>query len=206
MTLTIKNRFALYFLAVTVLVLLGLYLVIKTFGLRLNLSDSMPMGLYVVDKNTRITRGALVEVCLSSDILSEGIAKGYIDQKGICPDGAGSIIKEVIALPVDHVSLTNSKIVVNKTAYSAPVHDLSLSGIAITRFVKSGDSQVYGYWLYGSNNTDYSWDSRYFGAVQASNIIHVLRPLWVWSDGNNTSKISNTSSHAMVLTRDSYAA
>ncbi|WP_440616371.1 conjugative transfer signal peptidase TraF [Cysteiniphilum sp. 6C5] len=184
MSFSVHNRLGLYFIAIAVLVLLGIYLAIKTFGVRINVSDSMPMGLYIIDHTSderMIVRGDLVEVCLPHKVAVEGIAKGYIDAHGHCADGSGSLIKEVIALPVDHVQLTSSQIIVNQKAYYAPSHDISLSGIPITHFIKPGNNQRYGYWLYGANSPDYSWDSRYFGAVEADNIIHILKPLWIWS-------------------------
>lgn len=71
---------------------------------------------------------------------------------------------------VDH-----QHIIVNSQSYEAPVS----TDQAIPNTIGRVDFNTTGIWLYGASNPQYSWDSRYFGAVDSAAIQSVVRPLWI---------------------------
>jgi conjugative transfer signal peptidase TraF len=181
-TLSIINKKGLFIvLPFAVLISLGIF--IKKTDVEINLTPSMPIGLYYAGfskKTEAIHIGDTVTACLSHSIGHDGVKHGYIT-KGSCPSGAEPVIKEVIALPNDTVKLTNRQIIVNPGAsqqvYFAPIHVLSLSGHPIRAFITPGVYRKKELWLYGNGAKNLSWDSRYFGPVKKKQIKHVMKPL-----------------------------
>ncbi|MBV9576701.1 MAG: S26 family signal peptidase [Gammaproteobacteria bacterium] len=88
------------------------------FGMLLNVTPSMPLGIYA-RSNGVIQRGSIVTFCLPDFYKTLALNKLYI-QKGRRCDGAEPLIKEVIAVPGDHVFLTNDAIAVNGKRYAYP--------------------------------------------------------------------------------------
>lgn len=175
---------AILYVGLPVLIMLIFIVVTHAIGMRINVTSSMPEGVYILDNHQNIQVGSIVSVCLPENVAKEAIDKGYISKNRFCPNGSEPLIKEVIATPQDQVMVTpKSMIVTNdkgQEIYKAPNHKLSLSGIPIKHFIDFG-KQKSGYWVYGRGNPDLSWDSRYFGGVQKENIKQVLKPIWIWS-------------------------
>ena len=63
------------------------------FGLRINTSPSLPMGLYII---TADAGANLVEFCPAEPFATLSIVRGYRDP-GACRDGAAPLLKPVIA-------------------------------------------------------------------------------------------------------------
>ncbi len=142
------------------------------FGFRINLSSSMPIGIYY-RTGGMLDRGSWVEVCLSDEIADYGIEHDFI-KHGICSNGSMPIFKEVIALPGNIVHYKDDYIRVGNKEYFAP------QSPKIKTWVHQNKNHLsLGYWLYGNNNPRGSWDSRYFGGVWKSQIKGVYRPVLV---------------------------
>ena len=88
--------------------------------LSINLTSSMPIGIYQRQVTHAIHHGNIVAVCLPEQIARLGLKRGYL-QKGRCPSGAIPVLKEVIAVPGDEVSVTKDDIIVNGKHYWAPI-------------------------------------------------------------------------------------
>lgn len=179
----VKRFFVFVILPLAILLFLALFS--HLFGIRINLSSSMPIGIYHED-NSDITTGSIVSVCLPQNIAKEGLNKGYLAHTGACDSNAEPVIKEIIGLPNDKVSISSKYIEVTNQSgqikkYFAPHHNMSMSNHPVKSFIKLGNQDSKGYWLYGVGNKEYSWDSRYFGAVQKNSILSVMKPLWIWS-------------------------
>jgi conjugative transfer signal peptidase TraF len=173
------------FVILPLAILLGLALFSHVFGIRINLTSSMPVGIYQED-NSRIAVGSIVSVCLPQDIAKEGLQKGYLAHTGFCDDNSEPVIKEIVGLPTSKINITSKYIEATDqqghiAKYFAPHHNMSMSDHPVKSFIKLGNQISKGYWLYGVGNKEFSWDSRYFGAVQKNNIISVMKPLWIWS-------------------------
>lgn len=139
----------------------------------------MPVGLYKVSAPLNLQRGDNVVVCLPKEIGLEGLKHGYLTP-GQCPGGYSYIIKELIALPGDQVTLTRQAILVNNQPYFAPVQPFDQARFPIAAIARGNYQNTTDYWLYGANNPLDSWDSRYWGGVSRVNIIKIAHPVWTF--------------------------
>lgn len=150
-------------------------------GIRINLTPSMPLGLYYFS-SSEPKRGDIVAACLPENIAKEGLKRYYLFY-GRCHDNSAThsmaVLKKVIAVPDDEVIVGDTEMIVNGRIYTAPQQSTDSNGLPITHFIhKKFYNCVTGFWLYGENNPVRSWDSRYYGGIARKNIIGVYRPLW----------------------------
>ena len=145
------------------------------FGIRINTSPSLPMGLY---RTTSDPNASLVEFCPAEPFGSLAIVRGYRD-RGACPDGATPLLKPVVARAGDVVELSGRGIAVdgNLLSNTAPLQmDTKGRPLVPWKFgrytVQSGDV-----WVASSYNRR-SFDSRYFGPVPVNSIRGHLLPLF----------------------------
>jgi conjugative transfer signal peptidase TraF len=145
--------------------------------LRLNLSGSMPIGVYRVSSEAAV-RGAVVLACLPADVAVFARSRGYVPS-GRCPGAAAPIGKVVLAMAGDSVEVTGEGFLVN----GRPVRDtkplaVDGTGRSLPRFPDGayvvGQDDV---WLY-SPYSKRSFDSRYFGPLPSSCILNRVLPLW----------------------------
>ena len=80
-------------------------------GLRLNWSQSLPLGLYRLAPGD-LERGALVAACLPLEHGLEGRRRGYL-LSGRCPGGASPVLKTIGATGGDVVSIRAGGVLVN---------------------------------------------------------------------------------------------
>jgi conjugative transfer signal peptidase TraF len=149
-------------------------------GLRVNATASMPRGLWRVRAGEPVERGEIVVICPPNRTeFRQAVRRGYIPI-GRCPGGYEPLVKPVAALASDVVTVTPGGIVVDgaPVANTAPLakdeagrtlHPFPIGSYRVRR----GELWVL------SGHDPRSFDSRYFGAVPASNIIGAARPLWV---------------------------
>lgn len=145
-------------------------------GIRVNLTDSIPRGLYrVVDRPP--VRGSIVLVCLPTQASDLGRARGYIPS-GSCGDGGAPVGKPIVAIQGDTVRVLNRGVVVNGTllSNSAPLARDSkgrpLPKVPMALHVLTADE----IWLLSSHSAR-SYDSRYFGAVARSRVVARIEAL-----------------------------
>jgi conjugative transfer signal peptidase TraF len=151
-------------------------------GLRVNLSPSVPVGLYVarrVDAMNSVRRGSLVAACLPVAVAGWGRARGYL-HRGSCADGSAPIGKPVFAIAGDTVAVHSVGLALDGESVSRTeplLHDSD--GRHLPRI---GDGQYVvrrgEVWLV-STYSPRSWDSRYFGPIPESTIVALLHPIWV---------------------------
>ena len=144
------------------------YVLIKIGGWRYNTSDSMKTGFYRVHKDIPIKLGATVEVCLPNNVAKMAYLRGYL-KTGSCADGIEPLVKKIIAVPNDIVSVDSHGMTVNGMFYAAPQHKADSKGRVLVPF-HLNNKKIDGYLLYGANDPDKSWDSRYYGIVPKSSI------------------------------------
>jgi len=160
-------------------VLLGMPPVFRTATtVRLNVSPSVPVGVYRLDANSRPAHGLLMLVCLPESLGTFGRMRGYL-LRGDCPGHAAPVGKRVLALSGDTVQVTARGLVLNGVvvAQSRPLrvdgHRRLLTILAIGSYIV-GPGEV---WVFAPDSPR-SWDSRYFGAVPASGLQGRLLPIW----------------------------
>lgn len=157
-------------------------LALRSAGMRINLSPSVPVGIYLAERirsDRLVHRGSLVAVCLPADVAEWGRARGYL-HRGSCADGTAPVGKPVFAVAGDTVTVRATGLRLNRDAIARtqPLrtddHARPLPRVPDGRYVvHTGDV-----WLVSTYSTR-SWDSRYFGAVPATAIVSLLRPIWV---------------------------
>ena len=162
---------------VAVLVIITPLALMGIFHMRFNFTPSMPIGFYYQVAHPGILkRGQTVEVCLPKITGEQGLQRGYLN-KGFCEGGFESVIKELIATPGDAVQITKEGIWVNQIFYYAPFMHLDMNGQPMSSYPVKNIKSTNQYWLYGANDPEYSWDSRFYGGVDRENIQGVIRPL-----------------------------
>lgn len=142
----------------------------------------MPVGLYRSRPDSdasALLPGTIVAVCLPDRLALWGRKRGYL-MRGRCPDGTAPIGKPIFATSGDTVTVTSSGLARNRTLAAdtrALAHDRA--GLPLLRIPSGTYPVTVGQLWLVSTHTTSSWDSRYFGPVQAADVIAVLRPIWV---------------------------
>src|SRR5688572_30773362 len=81
-------------------------------GFRLNVSGSLPVGIYRVVDDTRVVeRGSIVVVCLSERWSRFAAERGILGP-GRCPGGSYGLGKVVVAIEGDLVTLSQDRLLV----------------------------------------------------------------------------------------------
>ena len=146
-------------------------------GLRVNLSGSMPIGLYRVRSGPPV-KGAMVLACLPAHVAVFARSRGYVPN-GRCPGSTAPIGKVVLAMAGDSVEVTSEGLLLN----GRPVRNtrplaVDAAGRSLRRFPDGtyivAQDEV---WMYSPYSTR-SFDSRYFGPLPVSSIRSRVLPLW----------------------------
>jgi conjugative transfer signal peptidase TraF len=145
-------------------------------GVRINLSPSLPIGLYQVAPGLDAT---LVEFCPPEPFASMANARGY-RHPGTCPDGGAPLMKPVVARAGDVVSVSKRGVAVNGSDLlnSAPL-TRDTAGRPLTPWPYGTYTVQQGTIWVLSGYHPRSFDSRYFGPISASLIRNRLRYLIV---------------------------
>jgi conjugative transfer signal peptidase TraF len=151
--------------------------------LRVNLSGSVPLGIYRVVAEVP-HRGSTVLLCLPEPVALLAKNRGYLRLSGNCPGQVGPVGKPVLALPgdtivvvrdlglfVDGMLIPNSRPLVQDEA-GRPLPRLREGAYPVS----AGEMWV------ASKYSSRSFDSRYFGAVAASSVQSVIRPIWTFEN------------------------
>ena len=147
-------------------------------GVRLNLTNSVPIGLYVISHSPEAN---LVEFCPPEPFGTLSRERGYRERSRFgCPDGAKPLLKPIAARAGDIVSMSAAGIVVDGKLipHTAPLR-LDSAGRSISAWTSGTYPVRRGtIWLASSFNT-HSFDSRYFGPIPESSVLQHVRPLWI---------------------------
>jgi len=155
------------------------------FNMRVNFTDSAPVGLWQVRPVETLVRGELVEVCPPvSPIVAIMVNKGYLDL-GDCPGGVVALLKPIAAIPGDTVIIHHG----NLAKVNGYVLPLTLAMPSIPGWPDGIYKVDEGYiWLLSTYSMG-SFDSRYFGPVPLANIRGRATPLLVKGDPADMTKV-----------------
>ena len=169
-----------------------------SFGLYFNTSDSLPYGLYrayyrsdvqvgffALEQNGAVQplfleRGSLVLVCLPQSVAQLARTRNYVNA-GKCPGNTAPVGKHVVALVGDRVLVNASGVKVNGTLlpHSAPVvrdatgAQMPGAGLTSPYVLRPGEYLVL-------NALDSSFDSRYFGVIHDTDMVATLKPVFTF--------------------------
>lgn len=149
----------------------------KMLGIIINTTSSMLRGIYIID-NSPIKRGDIVLFCLSEPYKTIGLERFYIGRSSKCL-GAEPLIKKILAMPGDNVSLSQNDITVNGIKYTYPTLQKDSNGNQLKVFPRGNYNNTKDYWMVGTNTTN-SWDSRYWGSIKQSQIISKIKLVLAW--------------------------
>jgi len=171
-----KKRGPLSVLVLCAAVVGSFAVVAALFGLRINTSYSLPLGLYQV---TDDDSAPLIEFCPAEPFGSQSSERGYRSRSLTCPDGAVPLLKPIVARAGDVVEVTNTGLAINGELLpeSAPLRrdgaGRELHPWPAGRYkVEAGTV-----WVASTYNAG-SFDSRYMGPIDTRQIRQRLRPLW----------------------------
>lgn len=153
--------------------LVGAFLVCGVAGIRINASPSLPVGVYVM---TSDPSAELAEFCPPEPYASLATRRGYRTD-GVCRDGATPLLKPIVAREGDWVEISDAGIRVNgrHLPNSAP-RLTDTSGRWMPAVVHRAQRVKPGtVWVVSTYNPR-SFDSRYFGPIEMSQIRGRLRP------------------------------
>jgi conjugative transfer signal peptidase TraF len=150
-------------------------------GLRVNLSPSLPRGLYRAT-SAPPRRGSLVLACLPEALARRVDARLYL-RPGRCPSGTAPLGKLVAAAGGDVVRVTRDGVV---TGGQLLPGSLPLRADALGRRLSSLAAGTYRLppgtlWLHSIHPR--SLDSRYFGPVPEASVLSTLEPFLVRAPG-----------------------
>lgn len=160
--------------------LLGVFSIaslLKISGACINVTPSMPEGVYIRAYGA-VQRGDSVAFCLPEPFKSFGIERAYI-YKGTKCDGSGPMLKKIIAVPGDNVTLTDSTIIVNGVSHPFKSWDKDSQGRPLKKFKQGNYFKTTGYWMIGTGSL-HSWDSRYWGPIKKEQIFYRLKLVLAW--------------------------
>jgi conjugative transfer signal peptidase TraF len=176
-----RTRFArgiLIFMVSAALLILGN--LIAAASLRLNVSASMPPGIYrfAVVSPREIHRGMLVAVCAPSRAARLGLRRGYV-ASGECAENSEPLLKTVAALAGDDVAISPRGVEVNGRLLrdSKPLA-FDRAGRPLVSWPRGHFRISRGtIWLHADHER--SWDSRYWGPVPARNVLAKVVPVLI---------------------------
>lgn len=149
-------------------------------GARINTSRSIPLGLYWVS-STPMGKGSYVLFCPPQvGVIAEGKRRGYLTA-GFCPGDYGYMMKKILAVRDDAVTISAAGVSVNGALlpFSAPL-SADRAGRSMPRYQSAsfilGNSEV----LLMSDVSGTSFDGRYFGPVNRSQIETAIVPVLTW--------------------------
>ncbi len=166
-------------IAIGASILVASSLLVWGLGFRVNLSDSMPPGLYrIVPLNRPLKHGDMIAVCLPFSTAAFSRERGYVSL-GNCPGGAEPLLKFVEALAGDRLTFSARGIAVNgsllpeskclaKDEAGRRLHRWNMKHYAVPAKML---------WLYAPSPR--SWDSRYWGPVSEDTVEGLAAPLLV---------------------------
>jgi len=151
---------------------IAIYQIYGWLGLRLNVSPSLRVGVYIVSD-----AGTLVEFCPAEPFAAMALNRGY-RTRGTCPDGGTPLLKPVVAIPGDVVDVSEAGLDVNNVRIpnTAPLaadsKGRSLAHWPFGRYVVAPETV----WV-ASSYSPRSFDSRYFGPLSSAAVRHRLKAL-----------------------------
>ncbi|MDQ3308556.1 MAG: conjugative transfer signal peptidase TraF [Gemmatimonadota bacterium] len=148
-------------------------------GVRWTYTGSIPAGVYHFTSGVP-ARGVIVAVCLRSPVAQFALERRYV-RRGRCPSGVEELAKPVLAMVGDTVELGPNLITVNgrriphSESFAQDSRGRPLPHYPWGKYVlQDGDL-----WLFSPYHPR-SFDSRYFGPVQESQVVAIARPLATW--------------------------
>lgn len=147
-------------------------------GIRVNTSPSSPRGIWIMaDDHVFPVHGTYVAVCLPDEWAAFAAARDYTARKGECPGQREALVKRVVAIPGDTVTIddrgmsVNGQLIPDSKPLETDTQNRPLQGVAQGTYEVRPNQM----WVMGFNEAK-SFDSRYYGPVPQESIYRTARP------------------------------
>jgi conjugative transfer signal peptidase TraF len=175
------NKQRLFCLCASIAVLfVSLYAICEYYGLRVNTTPSVPLGMYRITNSPNST---YVAFCLKGVAAQIANQRGYRPRSVVgCPDGYAPLIKPVAAREGDTVTVDARGISVNGVLLkNTVILDHDSGGRPMFLKVPFGTYKVAPgtIWPVSTYNTK-SFDGRYFGPLATKDILYHAEPFWTF--------------------------
>ena len=175
---TTMKRFIIL-LTLIILVLVLIIFAAKKEHIIFNTTSSFPLGLYKISSKEHYNKGDLVSFCaMPSSTFTKMIEEGYTQPNPNCPDKTPQLLKKIVALAGDNITIEKSLLVNNKPIKNSTIFKKDHNGNLL--YTQSSQTIKRGYFWAMSDYNEKSYDSRYFGQVPLSNIIGIATPILTW--------------------------
>ncbi|WP_406030728.1 S26 family signal peptidase [Succinivibrio sp.] len=157
------------------------------FSLYLNISDSIPKGLYVLEKRLP-KKNELALFCLNKEFSIIAKERKYLSN-GVC-NGLAPIGKKTVAKAGDLVKINEFGTYVDNVRIkrSIPLKFDPKGELMPQRFFERILED--GEYIFVAEKI-YSFDSRYFGTIEKENILGTIKPLFTYEKGHLFSDLSD---------------
>lgn len=168
------------YIAIISIIFFGLGVIFYVAGIRINTSESIPIGLYWITKHP-FQKGEYVLFCPpQKPIFQKALTRGYI-HSGFCPGGFGYMMKRVLATYGDTVSINpfgvwvNNQFVSHSMPYPKDGQERPLPKLHLHQYPLK-NSEL----LLMTDQSELSFDARYFGLIEQSQVKAVIKPVLTW--------------------------
>lgn len=166
-------------LSICLISLIGLVFLLIAMGFRINLTDSIPVGLYRIAHQGDLKNAYVIFCPDDRQAFMLARDRNYIDQGLFC-GGYGYLMKKVVAIPGDTISATKAGVFVNQARipFSKPKLKDGLNR-PLPQWHATNYQLKKNELMTMTSQSEWSFDGRYYGLVHAGQIKGMLRPLWV---------------------------
>lgn len=153
------------------------------FGIVINTTSSVPLGVYIKEKKpiSQLKHDDYILFCPDIvPLFNIAFNRGYFIP-GSCPSGVAPLIKKAAALPGDKVKVTDQGVIINGIAWkNSKILHKDLDGKDLYTVLDDDFVVRQGMLLPLSNYNASSFDGRYFGLILKSDVISILKPIFIW--------------------------
>lgn len=149
-------------------------------GVRVNTTGSIPVGLYWTSRKPA-GKGDYVLVCPPPlEVFEMAKERGYL-RAGFCPGGYGYLMKRIMAAENDKVTVADDGVRVNGRLlpFSVPLK-ADQAGRPLPRYQADSYTLNEHQVLLMTDRNPFSFDGRYFGPINSSQIKTVIVPTTTW--------------------------
>lgn len=150
-------------------------------GYRVNVSASVPLGLWRVDPEAPLHRGAMTLWCPPDNALFRAARAHRAVPYGPCPGRYAPLFKPAAAVAGDVVEVAPAGVRINGVALPNTAQRRPQGASAWVPLIPAGTYHVpVGEVWFISTTNPYSFDSRYYGPMPVARVQGVARPVWTW--------------------------
>ncbi|MEM8515386.1 conjugative transfer signal peptidase TraF [Massilia sp. MP_M2] len=167
----IKNKLPLYIALTVAAVYLASW--VSGWHLAINSTKSMPRGIYLVTPLHSVERGQVVSLCISNQAaIGIYLARRYLSASGQCQASLPRLLKPVVAVPGDLVTITAAGTAVNgQLLPNSGVFDTDSEGRDIGHLPLGWSKRLdAGEYFVLANYLQRSLDSRYYGTLRRDDL------------------------------------